>query len=116
VPGLKRRIASLTIIVAAACRGETIAAEKVCQDTNTVMFPAETTIAVGNQFVANAQVMMCSGMQRIQDDFVWYSQSGDVVVVHEDTRLVQGLARGVGIIHAAPFHSSHIGNMTVTVR
>jgi hypothetical protein len=111
------RLVGLTgLLVAAACRDSVVAGLRACADTTTVVTPADTTVAVGQHFVAKAQSYTCGKSQPIDDDFSWATLNGDIAVVHQTTKVVDAVAPGTTRINAVPFRSPQIGVMTVTVR
>ena len=88
---------------------------RACADTVTVVTPANTTIVVGQSFIAKAEVFTCATTQRIEDSFSWSTRNGDVAVIHEQTKIVVGTGPGTTYIDVSPFHNPHAGMMMVTV-
>ena len=104
------------VLIAGACRdGVGPASVRACADTTTTLTPAETTITVGQHFVAKAQSFTCHGAQPIDDEFSWATRNGEVAVIHQTTKVVDAIGPGTTLLEAVPFRSPQRG-LFITVR
>jgi len=98
-----------------ACASE--APLQACTDELRVHFtPADTTIVVGDGFVASVQLATCGGAVALVDAFTWHSLDPSVAIVDSLTGQVIGGSAGETRVIATGERFGSIGGLRLSVR
>lgn len=78
--------------------------------------PADTTISVGESFVASVALSSCGGGLRLQDAFTWEPRTAGFVHVQAATGRITAIAPGETWVAAVGQRYGRVGEFKVTVR
>lgn len=78
--------------------------------------PRDTTIAVGESFLATVALSSCGGREHVTDTFTWTTRDPAVAEVDPTTGRVTGRAPGTTAVEVSGAHYGRLGALGVTVR
>jgi hypothetical protein len=104
----------LVIVTTAGCSGSI---PGVCGDALSAQaVPAETTLAVSQQFTPRMNLATCDGGHPVVDTFIWSASDTTIVRVDPGTGVTTGLAQGTTSLTATGVIYGPLSGTTVTVR
>ena len=84
-------------------------------DLRATFTPADTTIAVGQNFIARVDLKGCGGTQTLVDEITWTTQNSAVASAQQTTGFVTGVSAGATQILATGRTYGPLGGIHVTV-